>query len=454
MPGPWRWAARGYHHRLKQVYKQLVPTGARVLEIGCGRGDLLASLSPRLGVGVDFSSKAIEAARDAHTRLTFVQADAHRLPFAEADFDYIILSDLANDLWDVQGTFEEVRRVAATGTHVIINVYSRVWEYPLSILKRLQLSRPMLPQNWLTVADLFSLLRLAGLEPIRNWPEVLLPLRIPLVEPVLNRFIARIWPLYFIDLSNFLFAKLEEPHLSSRPTVSVIVPARNEAGRIQEIVDRVPQMGSSTEIIFVEGHSVDHTLDAIAEAIRTRRERQVSVLKQVGEGKGDAVRLGFEHSSGDILMILDADLTVAPEDLPRFYDALVKGRAELANGVRLVYPMEDRAMRLANLFANKSFGYLFSWILGQPVKDTLCGTKALWRHDYDAIARNRAYFGEFDPFGDFDLLFGAAKLGLKITDIPIRYRERTYGTTNIRRWRHGLLLCRMVIIGARRLRFV
>jgi hypothetical protein len=405
-------------------------------------------------VGVDFSWNAIEAARDAHTGLSFVQADAHGLPFAEAEFDYIILSDLANDLWDVQGTFEEVRRVAGPGTHVIVNGYSRVWEHPLGILKKVQLSRPLLPQNWLTVGDVQSLLRLAGLEPIRHWPEVLLPVRVPLLESALNRYLVRLWPFYLLAVSNFVLSRPEGAPHSIHATVSVVVPARNEAGRIQEIVDRVPAMGAWTEVVFVEGHSRDQTYDAIVRAMEASPGRRLSVYRQTGEGKGDAVRLGFQQSSGDILMILDADLTVAPEDLPRFYEALVSGRAEFANGVRLVYPMEDRAMRLANLIANKGFGYLFSWILGQPVKDTLCGTKVLWRRDYETIARNRSYFGNFDPFGDFDLLFGAAKLGLKITDIPVRYRERTYGTTNIRRWRHGVLLFRMAAIGARRLRFV
>src|SRR6185503_166522 len=173
-----------------------------------------------------------------------------------------------------------------------------------------------------------------------------------------------------------------------------------------------------------------------------------------GKGKGDAVRLGFEVAKGDILMILDADLTVAPRDLPRFFEAISAGKGEFINGVRLVYPMEEEAMRFFNLLGNKFFSWAFSWLLGQPIKDTLCGTKVIWRRDYMRVAANRSYFGDFDPFGDFDLLFGAAKLNLKILEVPIRYAARTYGETNIQRWRHGVLLLRMVLFAARRIKFI
>jgi glycosyltransferase involved in cell wall biosynthesis len=233
-----------------------------------------------------------------------------------------------------------------------------------------------------------------------------------------------------------------------------VVPARNEAGHIEEILERVPPMGSRTEIIFVEGNSTDDTLDVIRRAVDSIDDPNIRYYQQPGKGKGDAVRFGYEHATGDVLMILDADMTVAPEDLPRFFDALASGSGEFINGVRLVYPMEDEAMQFLNYLGNKFFGLTFSWLLRQPVKDTLCGTKVLTRASYDEIAANRSYFGDFDPFGDFDLLFGAAKANLKIVDIPIRYRQRRYGSTNIDRWRHGVLLLRMAWFAARKLRFI
>ncbi len=213
-------------------------------------------------------------------------------------------------------------------------------------------------------------------------------------------------------------------------------------------------MGTETELVFVEGHSTDNTYEEIEIQINSHPERMCKLLRQTENGKGDAVRLGFENASGEILMILDADNTVPPEDLARFYNALISGTGEFINGVRLTYPLEDRAMNFINLVGNKFFSMTFSWLLGQPIKDTLCGTKVLWKKDYQKIARNRAYFGNFDPFGDFDLLFGASRLNLKIVDLPIRYRGRIYGKTNINRWKDGWLLLQMVSFAARRLKFI
>jgi ubiquinone/menaquinone biosynthesis C-methylase UbiE len=447
-----------YHERLGDVYAMLVPPGQRVLELGCALGDLLARLRPSYGLGIDLSGEMIARASARHPSLEFRQADALDLSAIAEPFDAIILSDLTGDLWDVQAVLEEARRLSGPNTRIILNFYSRLWEFPLRLASRLGLTRPTLSQNWLTVEDTTNLLGLANLEVIRRWEEVVWPLRMPLVAPFANRYLAKLWPFRLFALSNFIVARVQPEARTSaektRPTVSVLVPARNEAGNIPHVFARTPQMGGGVELVFVEGHSSDGTFEAIQREIAAHPDWKCQALQQTGKGKGDAVRLGFAHATGDILMILDADLTMPPEDLPRFYDALQSGKAEFVNGVRLVYPLEDEAMRFWNLVGNKFFSKAFSWLLGQPIKDTLCGTKVMWRTDYQRIAANRAYFGDFDPFGDFDLLFGAARLGLKIVDVPIRYRERTYGTTNIQRWRHGVLLLRMVIFAARRVKFV
>lgn len=444
-----------YHQRVTRIFRTLVLPGQRIIELGCAYGDLLAALEPSVGIGVDFSSRMIEFASARHPQLQFVHADAHELD-VKGTFDVIILSDLVNDLWDVQQVFQTAASLAGPHTRLIINTYSRLWELPLQVTERLNLAKPTLYQNWLTVEDITNLLKLTNFQVVRHWSEILCPVNIPILQSLLNRFLVKLWPFRFGGLSNFVVARplpLDGPG-TEKPLVSVIVPARNEAGNIDQIFERVPEMGRGTELVFVEGHSTDNTCEAIERAMNFGSGRKCKLFKQSGSGKGDAVRLGFARAEGDILMILDADLTVPPEDLPRFYEALVSGKGEFINGVRLVYPMEDQAMRFFNLIGNKLFSLGFSWTLGQPIKDTLCGTKVLWKEQYETIAANRSYFGHLDPFGDFDLILGAARLNLHILDLPIRYRERRYGTTNIQRWKHGLLLMRMAFISALRLKFV
>ena len=453
-----RWKGWGayYHRRLAEIHRFLIAPGQRVIEIGCAQGDLLAAVRPAIGVGVDFSVEMVRRAAKRHPKLRFIQADAHDLQSLGEPFDVIILSDLVNDLWDVQCVLQQLSRLSIPRTRVILNFYSRLWELPLALAECLRLGRPTLHQNWLTAEDMYGLLRLADFEVIQRWEEVLCPLPIPFLAALSNRYLVRLWPFKMLALTNFLVAqpRAQRRPSDAEPMVSVVIPARNEAGNISDIFTRTPELGRGTELVFVEGHSTDNTYGAIEKAIAEHPERRCKLIKQSGVGKGDAVRLGFSESSGEILMILDADLTVSPEDLYRFHEVLCSGKGEFANGVRLVYPMEKQAMRFINLLGNKFFSLAFSWLLGQPVKDTLCGTKALWKSDYARIAADRSYFGDFDPFGDFDLLFGAAKLRLKIVEVPIRYGERTYGATNIQRWKHGWLLLKMIAVAAARIKFV
>ncbi len=366
----------------------------------------------------------------------------------------IILSDLVNDAWDVQTVFEQLLPFCKPDTRIILNFYSRVYQPALNLAGALGLAKRLLPQNWLTPADAENLLHLAGFEVIRHQREILFTLPIPLLRDLFNKILVKVWPFSPFAWTNVLVARPQPQVTAEKPSVSVIVPARNEAGNIEAAFARIPQMGRHTELIFVEGHSKDETYTAIEQAIQNHPEWDAKLFRQPGKGKADAVRVGFEQASGEILMILDADLTVRPEELPRFYEALASGKGEFINGVRLVYPMQEQAMRFLNLLGNKFFSLAFSWLLGQSIKDTLCGTKVLRKTHYERIVANRAYFGEFDPFGDYDLIFGAAKQNLKIVDLPIRYQDRTYGSTNIDRWRHGLLLFRMVAIAAFRLKFI
>lgn len=455
---PRRGMRRNYHDYLRKHYRFHIPAGLRVLEIGCAEGDLLAAVEPSFGVGVDFSPLMLETARERHPHLRFVEADAHALdPAAAPDlagpFDAVILSDLVNDAWDVLELFKRLRTLCADHTRIVINFHSHLWEHPFQWYQKSGKVTPRLAQNWFTVNDIENLLALAGFDRIQQYDGFLWPWDTPVLAPLCNRYLSRIAPFSFLDLTHFVVCR-PQPVPSGDKAVSIIVPARNEAGNIEQVLERTPDIGSRTEIVFVEGNSTDDTWAVIEEARARHAHRNVLALRQEGKGKWDAVRKGFEAATGDIFMILDADLTVPPETLPSFYEAVVSGRAEFVNGVRLVYPQEKKAMRFMNLLGNKFFSLAFSWMLGRPVKDTLCGTKVLSRENYRKIADNRKYFGEFDPFGDFDLLFGAAKLDLKIVDLPVRYRARLYGDTNISRWRDGCVLLRLVLFAARRIKFI
>ena len=443
-------AARYYRELLARYYNLLIPASASVLEIGCGSGELLARLRARRKVGVDLSSAQITAAQARLPEAEFHVQAGEELAL-DASFDYIIISDTLNQAADVQLLLERLHRVAHADTRLIINYSSSLWRPWFALGQMLGLRRPAPQSSWMATADVRNLLELADWSPLFTQPRLLIPVRCLGLEHVVNRWLA---PLAgWFCLTVFCVSRPARLRPVSRPTVSVIIPARNEAGNIEAAVLRTPDMGAGTELIFVEGHSKDNTWAEIQRIAQKYPERKIKIMQQTGKGKGDAVRMGFAAATGDILMILDADLTMPPEELPKFHQVLASGHAEFANGVRLVYPMDEKAMQFLNLCANKTFGLIFTWLLGQAVKDTLCGTKVLSRAHYNQIATNRAYFGDFDPFGDFDLLFGAAKLNLKIADVPIRYKERTYGTTNIQRWSHGWLLLRMVLFAARKLKF-
>jgi hypothetical protein len=397
----------------------------------------------------------ITRARAKHPQLDFICADVHSIEL-KIKFDVIILSDLVNDLWDVQSVLARAASFSHPGTRIIVNFFNNLWQIPLNLARKRGLAADLLEQNWLTPQDMANLLRLTGYEQVRSHTKILFPTPCPVLEPLLNRFLVNFFPFHWVGLTNFMMARTAPAAVNNSfsPLVSVVIPARNEAGNIDRLLRQADIPGYRTEFIFVEGGSTDGTYETIRRAIDEFPGKRCRLIRQPGKGKADALEAGFREAEGDILLILDADLTVPPEDLPRFVDALVSGTGEFINGVRLVYPMENQSMRFLNMAANKIFCLLFSWMLGQPVKDTLCGTKALWKKDYEVMSKGPDHFKLIDPFGDFALLLSAARLNLKITDLPVRYRRRTYGSSNIKRWRHGWMLLKMVIVAAGRIKFI
>lgn len=444
-----------YYEEDYRYMRFLIPQGLRVLDLGCGTGRLLAELKPSRGVGIDFSQSMIDVARKRHPELEFGVGDIEDpdvIASIEGAFDVIVLSDTIGSLDDCESTLENLHRLCTRDTRLIIAYYSRMWRPVLAVAKFLGLQMPQTLQNWLSIEDIRRLLALVDFDVIKWEWRLLLPRHLFGLGPFINRYIAPIAGIRRACLRNYVVARSIRHAPHNPKSATVLVPCRNERGNIEAAVRRVPRFCDDLEILFVEGHSQDGTLEEIHRVIASRPDLDIKVLVQDGKGKGDAVRKGFAHARGEILMILDADLTMPPEDLGKFYAALVSGKGEFINGSRLVYPMEKQAMQFLNLVANLIFSLLFSWLLNQRLTDTLCGTKVLTKCHYQNIANNRSYFGDFDPFGDFDLIFGAAKLNLKIVEIPIRYDSRTYGETNISRFHHGWLLLCMVAFAFRKLK--
>jgi len=451
------------HNDLIQAFSRLIPEDASVLEVGSGSGRLLAALPNATKMGVDYLPEVVAEARRNHPDIPFEVADATSLPQtwpSDSDsarrFDAIVCDRLCHSVTDIRALLESLRSQLNVGGRIYLTAFNYLWEIPARLAELSGWKKAAPESNWLSDHDFRNLFDIAGLEIVRCEDRLLAPLDVPAVSPWLNRYVSQLPGLQSLSLYRvYVLRDRGMPSVRRNASVSVVVPTRNEAGNVQAALDRTPVMGSSTELIFVEGGSSDGTWETIQDAIAAYKgPLKLSAYQQTGKGKGDAVRLGFSKATGDLLMILDADLTVPPEDLPAFYEVAARGQADYVQGTRLVYPMEKHAMRFFNKIGNVGFSQLFTYLLRQPIRDTLCGTKVLWRHDYERLAAARHYFGDFDPFGDFDLIFGAARLNLKISEIPIRYRDRTYGETNISRWKHGVLLLRMSLIAAKKLRFV
>jgi SAM-dependent methyltransferase len=445
----WRRQNRTYHRLIASVSRFMIPPGSSVLEIGSGSGDLLAALEPSRGLGVDVSEGMVGLARERHPELEF-EVSAGETFRPRERFDYVLLSDLVPFADDLLAILERVAQASHPRTRIVLHSYSQLWRPAIRLAELLRL-KPRKPiRNWVTPGDVSNMLELVDLEVVTTTRRILLPKKVPLLSAFLNGVVASLWPFKYLCLTYWVVARPRPRGEAQNLSASVIVPCRNEAGNIADIVARVPDLGRETEIVFVEGGSTDGTREEIERQIAAAPGRPMSLHIQRGKGKADAVRLGFSRARNDVVMILDADLTVPPEELPRFFDALARGRAEFVNGSRLVYDLEPGAMQFLNIFGNKFFSWVFSTLLDQHVKDTLCGTKALLRSDWEALAEEESR----DPFGDFELLLGAGRLGLKIVDLPVRYRARTYGRTNISRFRHGWLLLRMSVRGFRELKML
>lgn len=455
----WRQRNLYYYQDIESFHQFLVQDDATVLEIGSGSGSLLNSVHPSSGLGIDISPAAVTHARENFPQLSFQIGNAEELNLPQS-FDYVLLANTISYIENIQRAFQNLHHVCTPATRLVFTFHNPAWEPILAFATAIGQRMPLPPLNWLSREDVVNLLDLSGFEVVSHTKRLLLPKWIPGLSWFFNKLLAPLPLINRLCLAEYIVARQRPEISSTRQQVqdmscSVIVPARNEAGNIEQCITRLPHMGKHTEVIFIEGHSSDNTWDEIQRVKQKYGDQwDIKVFQQTGKGKGDAVRLGFEQASGDVLMILDSDLTVRPEDLPYFFEAVASGECEMANGCRLIYPVSKEAMPWLNRMANRFFAWLLSYLLNTKIKDSLCGTKAISRQNYQKLVRNRAYFGNFDPFGDFDLLFGASKLGLKIQDIPVRYDPRCYGSSNIQHVREGMILLKMCLYAAKRMKFV
>ncbi|HAY34131.1 MAG TPA: glycosyltransferase [Ignavibacteria bacterium] len=449
----WISRSRYYYKNISDFLKFSIPEGSSIIEIGCGIGNLLNDLNPSRGVGIDISEGMISEARVRYPRFEFYVMDAENITLNEK-FDFIIISDTIGYFDDVQKSFEQIRKLCGDDTRIIVTYVNFLWLPVLNLAEFLRLKMPQVRNNWLNIDDIKNLLDLSGYDVIKSGRKFLMPVYIPLLSAFMNKFIANLPLLNKFCLTEFIISRCIFPERADQ-TVSVVIPARNEKGNIESIVNRLPEMGSDTEIIFVEGNSTDDTYDEIKRVSQKySSHRNIKFFKQDGKGKGDAVRKGFENASGNIFMILDADMTVPPEDLTKFYNAYVNGNGEYLSGTRLVYPLEKESMRTLNILGNKFFSLLLTWILNQKIKDTLCGTKVISKENYIKLKEVKKFLGNADPFGDFDLILGASKLNLKYAEIPIRYDARVYGETNISRFSHGWMLLKLTVFAMFKFKFI
>lgn len=445
----WIQKNRFYHEQMLRFYRFLVQENSRVLVLGCGTGELPGGLRAAYAVGVDISPRMIEIAKEKCPQIQFVCQDIEEFS-TEETFDYIVIPGTLNSVKDIQQLLQKIAAFSTPDTRIILNCYNQLWNPLIKLAQKSRFKMPELIFNWLSVDDLENFLHISGYQVVKKDFLLLCPKYFPLVTAFLNKFLG-ILPLFRrFSLQQFLVARLNVPPANAdQLKASVVLTCRDEEGNIEGLVKRIPEMGAHTEIIFVEGHSKDNTVEKIKEMIRKYPDKEIKLLKQKGIGQGDAFRMGFDEAKGDFVFWLEADLTTPPEEIKYFWDAYVAGRGEYVNGSRFIYKMEKKAMPFFNFLGNRFFGWLFTIFLGQRFTDTLCGFKAISKKNYMKIRREINYFGDFDPFGDFELIFGVIKNNLKVIEIPVHYQPRNYGEpkaygkTLFSLVKHALLLFRM-----------
>lgn len=441
-----------FYEEYERLLKFIVEPGKRVLVLRSQTGFLLNAVQPERGLGIELNIEASALAAEKYPHLEFASY-SDGLPNCAEKFDYII-HERVGEIVDLQALLLKISQNCLPHTRVVLIDYNKLWEPIVNVAERFQIKMPTPQQNWLSRNDVATILEHSNYQLLKTFPAVLVPKYLPILSTFCNRVLAKLPLIENLSmLSVYVCRPLCDPTSRKKLKVSVIIPCKNEEKNILPAVLRIPSMGAGTEIIFCDDKSDDNTRTEIKEAIKSYPEKNIVLVDGPGKGKAKNVWTGFEAATGDILMILDADLTVMPEQLPKFFDAITQGKGEFINGSRLVYPMAKGAMNFHNMLGNKFFGALFSFLLRQRIKDTLCGTKVLWRRDWIRMKPSIGTWGVEDHWGDYDLLFGAAKMNLRIIDLPIHYRERLHGYSKmVRVFQNGIRMLTLSCMAFKKLR--
>ena len=442
----WKEKNSYYYDTIKTFVSRIIPPESSVLEVGCGTGEILDIVQPVRGVGIDISAKMVELAKQKFPQHTFIHSPIEDLQIDEK-FDFIILVDVADHVYDIMDVFGVLYRFCKPTTRIILTTINPWWDPILMFMEKIGAKMPEGPHNFVEKGNLAKILELMDFSVSYSGYMLLFPKKIPFLSFLVNALGTRTWGLKKLSSMQYM---LIQPSVKNETDLgmgcSVVIPCHNEQDNIEDAVRRIPKMGRETEIIVVNDGSTDHTAQKVKEL-----QGEIKNLKLIdyspNRGKGYAVKKGFEDASQEILMILDADISTLPEELPRFFHPLNKGMCQFVNGTRMVYPMENQSMRILNLFGNKIFGFIMSFITQQNLTDTLCGTKALYKSDF-----KRIQWG-LDKWGDFDLLFSAAKRGSRIMEVPVHYMSRKSGESKMKSFRHGLHLLRACFLGFKELVF-
>src|SRR3989338_2088423 len=436
----WRNKNLYYHNEITRFYKDIIPKNKNILEVGSADGYLLNELCPNRGVGVDISAQMIDIARKKFPHLNFVNSSIENYSYVHS-FDYIVLSNILEFVSDLYIFFSAMASKASPKTKMIITSINPLWEPAMKLATRLKMRIPVQMKNFVTSKDIENMLNISGWEVIESNYRMFSPVKIPLISFFLNKLIPRLPVLKNLCIIQFIIAKPKQLFtIDHSLSCSVIIPCHNEEGNIEECIDRIPSLGSFTEVVVVDDGSNDKTA-TLVKNIQSGKKRVRLISYTPNKGKGHAVKTGFESATGDILIILDADMAVLPEELSKFYMVLASSQAEFINGTRMLYDMAPGAMKFINYLGNKIFGIILSFIIGQRNTDTLCGTKAFYNSDYMNFKMRRC------PWGDFDLLFEAARMKLKTVEMPVHYFPRREGRSKMKAFKHGLMLLKMCWYG-------